>query len=173
MTTHLEARIAMLERQVTALMRRRGTPFALARSTLAADDTGPVQKVQAQLDALSVRDGMPVLYGFGVTGVPPEGTDLHVAFLDNDRSKAVVVAGGHQGYRLRGLGTGDSALYDIRGASFWLGAGGPSVNCAGQPMTVTGDLHVTGQVIAGYGSADRVALQTHRHGTGPAPVAGS
>jgi phage gp45-like len=173
MSAFLEARLAMLERQVAALSRRRGTPFALARSTLAADDTGAVQTVQAQLDALSARDGIPVLYGFGMTGAPPVGTDLHVAFLDNDRSKAVAVAGGHQGYRLRGLGTGDSALYDIRGAYVWLTAGGPSVNCAGQPMTVTGDLHVTGQVYGGFGTSDQVGLLSHRHGTGPAPTAGS
>ena len=30
-------------------------------------------------------------------------------------------------------------------------------------MTVTGDLHVTGAVIAGYGGSDQVGLQTHRH----------
>ena len=30
-------------------------------------------------------------------------------------------------------------------------------------MTITGDLHVTGAVIAGYGGSDQVGLQTHRH----------
>ncbi|HUB12873.1 MAG TPA: phage baseplate assembly protein [Acetobacteraceae bacterium] len=101
MTTSLEATVAMLarqvvmlERQVSALMLRRGAPFALARTTLAVNDTGPVQTVQAQLDALSTRDNIPVLYGFGVTGSPPMGTDLHLAFLDGDRAKSLAIAGG-------------------------------------------------------------------------------
>ena len=175
MSTSLEATVAMLarqvvmlERQVSALMLRRGAPFALARTTLAVNDAGPVQTVQAQLDALSRRDNIPLLYGFGVTGSPPIGTDLHLAFLDGDRAKSLAIAGGHQTYRLRNLGVGDSALYDLRGAYVWLTAGGPSVACAGNPMTIAGDLHVTGAVIAGYGGADQVGLQTHKHGEGTA-----
>ncbi len=101
-------------------------------------------------------------------GSPPIGTDLHLAFLDGDRAKSLVIAGGHQTYRLRNLGVGDSALYDLRGAYVWLTAGGPSVACAGNPMTIAGDLHVTGAVIAGYGGADQVGLQTHKHGEGTA-----
>jgi phage gp45-like len=174
-TTSLEAMVSMLahkvaalERQLNAQSARRPVPFALARTTLAVSDAGPVQTVQAQLDALTMRDNIPLLYGFGVTGSPPIAADLHVAFIDGDRSKAVAIASGHQTYRLRNLGLGDSALYDIRGAYVWLTAGGPSVNCAGNPMTVTGDLHVTGAVIAGYGGADQVGLQSHRHGEGTA-----
>jgi phage gp45-like len=164
----LEARIAVLERQLAALMQRRGSLFALARSTLAVNDAGPVQTVQAQLDALSVRDAIPLLYSYGVTGSPPVAADLHVAFLDGDRSKAVAIASGHQSYRLRGLSPGDSALYDSRGAPLWLTPGGPAVNCGGNPMVITGDLHVTGAVIAGYGGGDQAGLQTHQHGTGAA-----
>ncbi len=88
----------------------RGSPFALARTTTNTNDGGPVQTVQARLDALSVRDKIPLLYGFGMTASPPIGADLHVAFLDGDPSKAVAIASGHQTYRLRGLGAGDSAL---------------------------------------------------------------
>jgi phage gp45-like len=174
MSSMLEARVAMLERQLAAMMQRRGTPFALARSTLAVNDTGPVQTVQLQLDALSVRDNVPMLYGYGVTGSPPISADFHVAFLDNDRSKAVAIANGHQTYRLRGLGTGDAALYDNRGAYVWLTSAGPAVNCGGRPMTISGDLHVTGAVIAGYGSTDQVGVQTHKHATNDvAPTAGT
>lgn len=187
MSTSLEAMVAMLahkvatlERQIGAQLVRRPAPFALARSTLAVNDTGPVQTVQAQLDALSLRDNIPVLYSYGVTGSPPISADLHVAYLDGDRAKAIAIAGGHQTYRLRNLGVGDSALYDIRGAFVWLTAGGPSVHCAGQPMTITGDLHVTGAVIAGYGGADQVNLQTHQttgvqtgSGTSGPPKAGT
>lgn len=51
-------------------------------------------------------------------------------------------------------------------------------------MTIDGDLHVTGAVIGGYGGADQVGLQTHKHDQGAdshgdseaettAPVAGT
>jgi phage gp45-like len=166
MSAMLEARVAMLERQLAAMTVRRGTPFALARSTLTVNDTGAVQTVQAQLDALSIRGNIPLLYGYGVTGSPPIGTDFHVAFLDGDRSKAVITASGHQTYRLKGLGVGDSALYDIRGAYCWLTSAGPSINGAGNPTLVTGDLHVTGAIIAGFGGVDQVGVQTHTHKQG-------
>lgn len=35
-------------------------------------------------------------------------------------------------------------------------------------ITIKGDLHVSGTVIAGFGTGDQVGLQTHRHGTGTA-----
>ena len=168
MSAALEARIAALERLVHRLMRRNGTPFAMARSTLPTNDTGAAQTVQAQLDALSVRDGIPLLYNFGHTGSPPIGADLHVCFIDSDRSKAVAVASGHQSYRLRNLGPGDSALYDMRGAYVWLTPTGLLINGQGLPTLVTGDLHVTGEVYRGYGGPAQVGLGSHRHGLGTA-----
>jgi phage gp45-like len=168
MSAAIDARIAALERRVAELTRLVGTPPTLAKSTLPVNDLGNVQQIQAQLDALSWRDGIDVLYNYGFTGSPPIGADLHLAFIGGSRSKPVVVASAHQTYRLRGLAVGDAALYDSRGVSIWLTASGPVVTCAGLPMTVTGDLRVTGQVWAGYGSGDQVGLQTHRHGTGSA-----
>jgi len=157
MSAMLEARIAMLERQIATLMGRRGSPFALARSTLAVNDTGPVQTVQAQLDALSVRDGIPVLYGYGFTGSPPVAADLHVAFIDGDRSKAVAIASGHQTYRLRGLATGESAAYDMWGHFIKLGYGGITIN---GNVTVTGTLSNTGNVVAGTGASGTFSTPT-------------
>lgn len=34
-------------------------------------------------------------------------------------------------------------------------------------VTITGDLHVSGAIIAGYGGGDSVGLQTHRHSQSP------
>ncbi len=168
-----DARIAALERAVATLCQRMGTPFALARSTLAANDDGAAQTVQAQLDPLCVRDAVPLLYNFGVTGSPPVGTDLHVTFIDNDRSKPVAVASGHQAYRLRGLAPGDAALYDSRGAYVWLTPTGLVINTAGLPVTINGDLRVLGSITGGYGGGGQVGLKTHRHGTSGPLAAGT
>jgi len=167
MSGHLEERVAMLEREIVSLRRLLGTPFAIARTTMAPDDTGPVQTVQVQLDPISKRDAVPLLYAYGMTACPPTGADLHVAFIDGQRSKAIITASAHQSYRLKNLSPGDAALYDSRGAFFWLAGTGPVVNCAGQPMTITGDLHVTGRIIQGYGNPGHVDLGSHTHAQGP------
>ena len=166
MSAMLEARIVMLERQlvsqgrqIPALSQRRGAPFALARSTMNVNDSGPVQTVQAQLDALSTRDNIPVLYHYGFFGAPPVGADLHVAFLDGDRSKAVVIASNHQSHRMTGVSPGDAGLY-AQGAIIHLKSGGIAMS---GNVTLTGNLTVTGSVTAGAGGGDQVTLQQHRH----------
>ena len=163
MSSQLEARVLMLERQLAALSQRRQMPFALARSTMDVNDTGVVQTVQARLDALSVADAIPILYHHGFFSAPPVGADLHVAFLDLDRAKGIVVASNHQSFRMTGAAPGDAGLY-AQGCLFHLTAGGilvtGNVTHTGN-YTLNGDLHVTGAVIAGYGGSDQVGLQTH------------
>lgn len=46
-----------------------------------------------------------------------------------------------------------------------------NISVTAPTITMTGDLHVTGAVIAGYGGGDQVGLQTHRH-TQPADTHG-
>ncbi len=166
MSAMLEARIIMLERQlasqgrqIAALSQRRGASFALARSTMNVNDSGPVQTVQAQLDALSTRDNIPVLYHYGFFSAPPVGADLHVAFLDCDRSKAVVIASNHQSHRMTGVAPGDAGLY-AQGAIIHLKSGGIAMT---GNVTLTGNLTVTGSVTAGAGGGDSVTLQQHKH----------
>jgi phage gp45-like len=171
MLAMLAQKVAALERQIDALARRRGSPFALARSTMNVNDSGPVQTVQAQLDALSVRDNVPLLYHYGFFSAPPIGADLHVAFLDGDRSKAVVIATNHQSYRMKGVAPGDAGLY-AQGALIHLTGAGIAV--AGNVAhtgnyTLTGNLSVTGSVTAGAGGADQVGLQTHKHPSNNTP----
>lgn len=43
-----------------------------------------------------------------------------------------------------------------------------NMNSNGNVSILNGDLHVQGDVIAGYGGGDSVTLQNHRHGTGTA-----
>jgi phage gp45-like len=94
-----------------------------------------------------------------------------VAFLDGDRSKAVVIATNHQGYRMKGIAPGDAGLY-AQGAIVHLSADG--IGLTGNVAqtgnyTLTGNLAVTGSVIAGVGGADQVGLQSHRHPSNNTP----
>ena len=183
----LAARVAQLERMVTALLRRQGASVAFSRSTAPPIDTGAVQTIQGQMDALSARDAMPVLFHYGYSSAMPVGGDKVVGYLDATRSSPVVIATGHQTYRLTGLATGEVAIYDMWGRSVKLGASGISINGNGATLTIAnvptliqnGDIHATGAIIAGYGGADQVGLQTHIHavpehaGNSSAPTAGT
>lgn len=108
------------------------------------DDTGAVQKVQLDfLSPLEVRDGTPRLLDYGFTSYPPSNTDAVVLFVGGDRSNGVIIATGNQTFRLKGLATGDVALYDSRGQSITLTATGIVVNGNGLNLTVNNTPVVT------------------------------
>ena len=172
MSAALEQRILYLERRIERLERRRGgVPQAFGRSLMAADDSGPVQTVQTQLDALTWADGIPVLYHYGYFASPPIGTDFHLSFLDGDRSKAVIVASNNQDARFTGAALADAGLF-AHGLLFHLTASGflvtGNTTHTGN-YTLNGDQHATGAVIGGYGGGDQVGLQTHFHPSNGAP----
>jgi phage gp45-like len=175
----LEVRVAMLERMVSRLMRTKGTSVSFGRSTTPPIDTGRVQTVQAQMDALSLRDNIPVLFHYGYSAAMPVDGDKIIAYLNDDRSSGVVIATGHQTYRLTGLATGEVALYDMWGRSIKLGAGGIVMNANNQPLQINNcttmtvqatRLQCTGDIIDNYqGNANTAAnmrsiYNNHTHG---------
>ncbi|MGZ3272372.1 MAG: phage baseplate assembly protein V [Caulobacteraceae bacterium] len=136
-------------RQLLDRVHRR-TMFMLGRGrvNLVADD-GLVQKHQLDLvpqgpsGALSVRDDTPRLSEFGFASSPPAGSDAIIACLAGDLSQAIIIATGHKGSRLKNLGSGDSALYDVRGAYVWLTPTGVIVDAAGQDVVIRNAANVT------------------------------
>lgn len=159
-TPDLEARLYQLERRLAQLERRHAQTIGFARSTADVDDSDAVQKVRSQIDPLSVRDGMPVLFHYGFSSAMPHGSDQVVLFGNGNRSSAVVIASGHQTYRPRALSPGQSILYDMWGHTITLTETGAVIQT---PTLILGDLHVTGEIIAGFDSGDQVGLQTHSH----------
>ncbi len=136
------------------------------------DDTGPAQVNQVQSNGLETRD-MPSVSLYGLASNPHPGADAVVLFLGGDRGKGVVIATADGRYRLRNLAPGEVGLYTDEGDSVILRRGRIVVVTAGTELritaplvTVSGDLHVAGAVVAGYGGADQVGLQTHRHTQG-------
>jgi phage gp45-like len=171
MSGSLEARVAALERHIDRLERRMrlSAGVSFARTTLPPKDTGAIQTVQSQLDPLSVRNDLPVLFHYGFSSAMPVGGDKLVVHGYGERSSAIAVATGHQQYRFKSLNTGEVVLHDM-----W----GNSIRLTQHEIVVTGTLHVigdikaTGGVIAGLSTGDQVTLQQHRHGLGTA-VAGT
>jgi phage gp45-like len=132
------------------------------------NDAGPVLSAQIQIGYMEIIDNVPVLQQFGLASVPPPGSDAAAAFVAGDRSNGVVVATNDQTTRPTGKQSGETMLYNARGMQVYLSASGIVINTGGAPVTINGDLHVTGEVVRGFGTADQVTLGQHRHGTGSA-----
>jgi phage gp45-like len=124
MSGSLEVRVAALERHIERLERRLRGGVSFARTTMPPVDTGTVQTVQSRLDALSVRNDLPILFHYGFSSAMPVGGDKLVMHGYGERSSAIAVATGHQQYRYKGLQTGEVVLHDNGGSVVKLAVGG-------------------------------------------------
>jgi len=117
---------------------------ALGRGRLSSvDDAGPVQTVQAQLSQSELRDATPRLAEYGFHSNPPPGADAVLVFMGGDRTQGVVIACGHQKYRMKGLASGEIALCDDLGQTVYLTRSGIVVKGAGLPMVITDAPQIT------------------------------
>ena len=120
------------------------------------DDTGSVQRAQVDFGpkgaggSLRIFDKMPVLSIFGFTSNPPAKSDLLAVFFEGDPTKGVVMASNHQSSRLKNLGAGDSAMFDVRGAYVWLTPNGLVIDAAGKKVRIQNatQIECTGDVVA-------------------------
>lgn len=160
--------------------------FGRGRITL-VDDTGGTQTAQVVLGPLETRDGMPRMAEYGFASNLPADTDAVVVCLGGDRSRGIIIATGHQIYRLKGLKTGEVAIYDDLGQKVHLTRTGIVVDGGGLPVTVqntpsithdsptvhcTGNLTVDGSIVAQGDISDhgnktmagmRAVFDTHDH----------
>lgn len=114
--------------------------------------------------------------GWGLFMPPSPGDQVHVKFIDGEVGSALIdgrvfdinhaplpVPSGEfwlvnqYGAFIKLTNNGQIAIQDQHGTSL-------AFDNAGH-IVMTGDLHVTGAVIAGYGTADQVGVQTHNHPT--------
>lgn len=147
----------------------------LAFGTLGpVDDSGPVQTAQINVGYMETQDARPVVGLFGLATNAPTGCDLVVAYPGGDRSRGVVLGVNHQRSRPRGQAPGETTLFNNFGMTVYCSKDGIVIQSGGKPIVINGDVHVTGAVIAGFGGADQVGLQTHLHIDGtPKPTPGT
>jgi len=107
------------------------------------NDGDVIQRVQLTTNALETIDNMLRVAEYGFASNPPSGTDAVAVFIGGDRSAGLIIATNNQTYRLKGLASGDAAIYDSRGQSVWLTTEGIVVNGAGLPLTVNNTPTVT------------------------------
>lgn len=122
------------------------------------DDSGNVQKMQAQLGADEIVDNIARLAEYGFTSNPPPGSDVVIAFIAGERSNGVVIATGNQKFRMKALASGDVAIYDLRGQSVLLGPGG--IRMTAPVAESSGDLVSGGNLLAGTGASGSFTTPT-------------
>ncbi|MFG0862616.1 phage baseplate assembly protein V [Pseudomonas sp. CJQ_13] len=88
----------------------------LARGVVALVDAGRMlQGLQMRLTADEVKDGMEHFEPYGFTSNPQPGAEGLAAFINGDRSHGVVICVADRRFRLRGLQSGEVALYTDEG----------------------------------------------------------
>ena len=104
--------IETIQRQLLGLIGR-----AVVKSISAATKC---QTVDVSLIAGEPKAGVEHLEPYGFTARANSGAEAVVLFPDGDRSHAVVVTVSDRRYRLKGLQTGEVAVYDDQGQSVTL-----------------------------------------------------
>lgn len=136
----MEANRGLLNR----LARRVLLLIGRGRVSAPANDSGPVQLVQVQVNELETIDNLRRIAEFGFTSMLPSGTDVVMAFIGGDRSNGVIVGSNHQSSRPRGLQAGETMIFSQDGKQVYLTAsGGIIVKANGQPVEVDGATTVT------------------------------
>jgi phage baseplate assembly protein V len=122
--------------QLNRLARRILLLMARGSITL-VDDTKPVQLLQLRVNGLELIPDVPRFVEYGFTSNPPSGTQAVVALKNGDRNDGIVIATSNAKYRMKGLATGEVAIYDDSGQSVYLSASGIVVNGGGKPVEIT------------------------------------
>jgi len=119
--------------QLRILGRRLG--LLIGRGILTLVNDGPAcQRVQSTYLPGEVREAMERIQDYGFTSVPHAGQETLALFVGGDRSNGVVIAVNDRLYRLKGLQTGEVALYDDQGQVVHLTRSGITVST---PLSVT------------------------------------
>ncbi len=104
----------------------------IARGCLsAADGTRPMRVIQAKLFAGEVREDVEHFEPYGFTSEPHVDSEPLVLSLSGNRDHSIAVCIADRRYRLRGLKTGEVALYDDLGQKVHLTRDGIDVYTPG------------------------------------------
>jgi phage baseplate assembly protein V len=103
-----------IQKLLDPIRRRLGNIVARAVITL-ADDGLKIQGLQLRALADEVLDNVERFQQYGVTSVPVAGAEAILLCLGGHRDHPVVVAVEDRRYRLKGLASGEMAIYDDLG----------------------------------------------------------
>lgn len=108
----------MVDTQARARTRQRRDVAAAAPAravTGAADDSGPLQRLQVEAMAGEVIDGAERVQDYGFASHPHPGAEAVLNFAAGRRNHPLVIAVADRRYRLKGLEAGEVAIHDDLG----------------------------------------------------------
>lgn len=146
--------IAPLKRRVSLMITR-----AVIKSV---NDAGGIQALQISLYKDEIRDQFERFQNYGFTSNPKPGAEACSVFFGGDRGNGIVVAIEDRRYRLRGLESGEVAIYTDEGDKIVLKRNNTieidthtlnvnattKVNITSPEVDISGDLKVTGNISA-------------------------
>lgn len=107
--------------------------LVVARAVLGlVNDAAKLQAVQVTLQEGVVRDKVERFQQYGLTAVPHAGAEGIALAVGASTDHTVVIAVDDRRYRLKGLQTGEVALYDDMGHKVYLTRNGIVIDGAGQ-----------------------------------------
>ncbi len=139
------------------------------------NDTGAFQLHQVERLADEIDDGLERFSEYGLASRPPTGAEAIVISLGGVRSHGVIIGCEHRQYRLKGLASGDVALYDDQGQVIKLGRDGITItttlpaSISAASLTIDADTTIEGTLTV----TGDVALQANTHATGDLTVDGN
>lgn len=151
----------------------------ISRGTVRLADSGKkMQSLQVGLLEGETADNVEHFEAFGFTSCPSGGAEALVVFPGGDRSHGIAIVVGDRKYRLKGLASGDAAVYDERGQHIILTAEGIVVNAVkytiNAPTEINGTLSVSegitgaaGIVTAGDATIGGKSFLSHTNGGEP------
>jgi len=133
----------------------RGISNLLARAVVRGLDTATkCQMLQIEMAGGEGKSDIEHFEPYGFTAAPLIGAEAVAAYFDGDRSHGVVLVVSDRRYRIKGLQSGEVAVYDDLGQSVTLTRAGIVVNGAGNLITFTNapkarfemDIEATGEI---------------------------
>jgi len=129
-------RLAELRQGLRELRQR--VLLSTARAVLRlTDDGGGLQQLQVGLLKDETRDRVEYPQDYGLTSRAFPGAEAVVVFLGGNRDHPLAIQVADRRYRLKGLRTGEVALYDDQGQSIWITRDGIVIDGAALPVKIT------------------------------------
>lgn len=131
------------DKQAAPLARR--LTNMIARGVLKLSNAASkMQSLQISLLAGETADKLEHFEPYGFTSNPQPGAEAVAVFVDGDRAHGLVLVVADRRYRLQGLLSGEMAIHDDQGQKVHLTRGGIVIDGAGLPISIIGDVTITG-----------------------------
>lgn len=114
----------------TAQQVNEGVRFAFRGILNVVKSAGDIQKVQVSALADETLQDVELMQHFGLTSVPPAGTEAVILPIGGRTTHGIVIATEHGAFRVKGLKSGEVAIYDQSGSTIILKSGKVvEINC--------------------------------------------